>query len=264
MKIQRNPKFRLRLLYFYVDTGIRNAGFYWTELICFIHKYCELRKTCPVLDSIHIGGELPMRRSFSLSRYERMFSLIIRMITDICLRNHVLVPRIFTDFGTYALRGSGATMYKIVGQSAQDNAEMRYMVNGPLPQLSNATGPKERFMALPLNNNDHPHCSASLRGPIYSSADCVSMDPQFTCLHLPQFDQEKEEQYVGIFHAGAYAKPPSTSLSNRLPAAEHVILRKEANSLLASSHFTPRQGNKDTMQHKTYVKCNVPLRSGYY
>jgi len=249
MKLQRNPKFRLRLLYFYVHTGIRNAGFYWTELICFIQKYCELRKTCPALDSIHIGGGLPMRRSFRFSRYERMFSLIVKMTTDICLRNDMLVPRIFTDLGTYALRGSVATIYKIVEQCTQDDTEMQYMVNGPLPQLSNTTGPKERFMTLPLNNNDHPQCSASLRGPMYNSADCVSTEIQFTGLHLPQFNQETEEQYVGIFHAGAYTKPPSTNLSNPLPAAEHVILRKEANGLLASSRFTPHQGNKDTTQN---------------
>jgi arginine decarboxylase len=111
MKIQRNPKIRLRLLYFYVDTGIRNAGFYWTELICFIQKYCELHNTCSALDGIHIGGDLPVQRSFGFSRYERMSSLIIRTITDICLRNDVLVSRIFIDFSTYALRRSGATMY---------------------------------------------------------------------------------------------------------------------------------------------------------
>lgn len=264
MKLQRNPKFRLRLLYFYVDAGIRNAGFYWTELICFIQKYCELRKTCSALDSIHIAGDLPMRRSFSFSRYERMFSLIIKTITDICLRNDVLVPRIFTDFGTYALRGSGATMYKIIEQSAQEDAEMRYIVNGPLPQPPNTTGPKERFMALPLNNNNRPHCNASLRGSTCSSADCMSIDPQFTGLHLPQFDQEKEEQYVGIFNAGAYAKPLITAPSKWPPVAEYVIICKDANGHLASNHVTSRQGNKNTIQHESYVNCNAPLRCGYY
>ncbi|MCB0610432.1 MAG: arginine decarboxylase, partial [Lewinella sp.] len=55
-KIAGKPKFKLRLLHFFVDTGIRDTLYYWGELKKAIKLYCELKKESEDLHGINIGG----------------------------------------------------------------------------------------------------------------------------------------------------------------------------------------------------------------
>ena len=50
------PGVKLKLLHYFINTGIRDTAYYWSELSRFIHKYCELKKICPEVDTIDIGG----------------------------------------------------------------------------------------------------------------------------------------------------------------------------------------------------------------
>ncbi|MEI7586991.1 MAG: arginine decarboxylase, partial [Runella sp.] len=62
-KIESNPKFELKMLHFFVDTGIKDTIYYWSELKKGIKTYCQLRKICPTLTSLNIGGGMPIRNS---------------------------------------------------------------------------------------------------------------------------------------------------------------------------------------------------------
>ncbi|MGB0931615.1 MAG: arginine decarboxylase, partial [Chitinophagales bacterium] len=62
-KIANNPKFRLRMLHFFVDKGIRDNMHYWGELKRTLKLYCALKKVCPTLKAINIGGGLPIKNS---------------------------------------------------------------------------------------------------------------------------------------------------------------------------------------------------------
>ena len=35
------------MLHFFINTGIKDTAYYWSELSRFIFKYCELKKICP-------------------------------------------------------------------------------------------------------------------------------------------------------------------------------------------------------------------------
>ena len=63
--IKNDPRFELTMLHYFISSGIKDTSYYWTELSRFIHKYCELRKLCPTLQTIDIGGGLPIQTSFS-------------------------------------------------------------------------------------------------------------------------------------------------------------------------------------------------------
>lgn len=55
-KIKNNPKFELKILHFFINTGIHDTAYYWNELTKCVNIYCELKKICPELDSLNIGG----------------------------------------------------------------------------------------------------------------------------------------------------------------------------------------------------------------
>ena len=49
-------KFQLKMLHIFLNKGIKDDIYYWSELNKIINLYCQLKKICPELDSINIGG----------------------------------------------------------------------------------------------------------------------------------------------------------------------------------------------------------------
>lgn len=64
-KIKDSKKFKLKMLHFFINTGIKDTPYYWNELSKMVRAYCELRKVCDDIDSIDIGGGFPIKTSLS-------------------------------------------------------------------------------------------------------------------------------------------------------------------------------------------------------
>lgn len=103
-RIATSNKAELRMLHFFINTGIKDTAYYWSELSRFIFKYCELKKICDTLDSIDIGGGFPIKTSLTFHYdYKYMIEQIVENIKWICDKNNVPVPNIFTEFGSYTV-----------------------------------------------------------------------------------------------------------------------------------------------------------------
>src|SRR5690606_5978207 len=59
-KIKNNKTMKLKMLHFFINTGIEDDAYYWNELHKCLNVYCELKKICPELDSLNIGGGFPI------------------------------------------------------------------------------------------------------------------------------------------------------------------------------------------------------------
>ncbi|MDE6439598.1 MAG: arginine decarboxylase, partial [Bacteroidales bacterium] len=103
-KIAKSKKFKLKMLHFFINTGIRDTSYYWNELAKSINVYCELKKVCPTLDSIDIGGGFPIKNSLGFDYdYEYMAEEIVAQIKTICNQHGVPEPHIFTEFGSFTV-----------------------------------------------------------------------------------------------------------------------------------------------------------------
>ncbi len=88
-KIKNNPNVTLKMLHFFINSGIKDTGYYWSELSRFISKYCELKKVCPTLDTMDIGGGFPIKTNMFFDYdYDYMAEEIIKNIKWICDKNH--------------------------------------------------------------------------------------------------------------------------------------------------------------------------------
>ncbi|KAF2820511.1 Orn/DAP/Arg decarboxylase 2 [Ophiobolus disseminans] len=258
-RIQHHPKLRLRMLHFHINTGIQNTGYYWSELACFVHKYCKLRKICPSLDSIDIGGGLPIAHSLDFTYpYDGIVDQIIETISKICTRNHVAVPHLFTEFGGYTVGESGATIYQVIEQKQQNAKEMWYMINGSfITQLPDTWGKKESFICLPINNWSYPRRNVLLGGLTCDAQDFYADGPDRQHVSMPQYDEYREDQYVGLFHTGAYQEELSGygGVSHCLiPAPKHVVVESDGNGRWKSCLFAPEQGSESMMRLLGYTE----------
>ncbi|MCB0456086.1 MAG: arginine decarboxylase, partial [Aequorivita sp.] len=47
--LQDNPKVELKMLHFFINTGIKDNAYYWNELLKCLSVYVNLKKICPTL-----------------------------------------------------------------------------------------------------------------------------------------------------------------------------------------------------------------------
>src|SRR5690606_42046767 len=59
-QIKNNERVDLKMLHFFINTGIRDTAYYWNELVKWLKVYVRLKKIGPTLDSLNIGGGFPI------------------------------------------------------------------------------------------------------------------------------------------------------------------------------------------------------------
>ena len=245
-KIKPNERFNLKMLHFFINTGIKDSAYYWSELSRFIYKYCELKKICPELDSIDLGGGLPIQTSLQFNYdYQAMVDEIVESIAWICSKNNVPVPNIFTEFGSYSVGESGAVLYEIIDQKLQNDKELWYMIDGSfITQLPDSWGMNQKYIMLPVNNWNSPYQKVNLGGLTCDSMDFYNTEAHSADLYLPIFEEGMERQYVGFFHTGAYQE----SLGGYggiqhclIPAPKHVIIDRLEDGTITTKLFSGEQ-----------------------
>jgi arginine decarboxylase len=206
-KLAKNPKFKLKLLHFFVDTGVKDTIYYWSELKKALKMYCSIKKICPSLEILNVGGGLPIRNSLNKDfDYAYMIKEIVTLIKDTCEEEGVPEPHIFTEFGKFTVGESAATIFSVIGQKRQNDAELWYMVdNSLMTTIPDAWGISERFVLLPINHwNKEPH-RVNVGGITCDNADYYNSEAHANMVFLPKFEVPKDEPlYIGFFHTGAY------------------------------------------------------------
>lgn len=156
--LSQNKKFKLKMLHFFINTGIKDNAYYWNELGKCVNVYCNLKAVCPDLDSLNIGGGLPIKNSLGMDYdYEYMVEEVVAQIKSICNSRGVEEPNIFTEFGSYTVGESGATIFSVLGVKQQNDREKWYMVDSSfMTTLPDIWGIKQKFILLPINNGTSP------------------------------------------------------------------------------------------------------------
>ncbi|MFT4736019.1 MAG: arginine decarboxylase [Cyclobacteriaceae bacterium] len=257
-KIETSKHAKLKMLHFFINTGIKDSAYYWSELSRFMYMYCELKKICPELDSVDIGGGFPIINSMHFEYdYPYMAEQIVENIKWICEKNHVPVPNIFTEFGSYTVGESGATIYSVLDQKLQNDKELWYMMDGSfITQLPDVWGMNEKFIMMPINHWDNQYHRVNLGGLTCDSMDYYDSEAHIGEVFLPKIDEE-ETLYFGFFHTGAYQE----SLGGYggiqhclIPAPKHVILNRDENGELTHELFADEQDHDHMMKILGYTK----------
>ncbi|MFI3298170.1 MAG: arginine decarboxylase [Rikenellaceae bacterium] len=227
-KIKGNKKFSLKMLHFFINTGIRDTAYYWSELHKCLSIYVELKKICPTLDSLNIGGGFPIKNSLAFDYdYEYMTEEIVAQVKTFCNQNGVDEPHLFTEFGSYTVGESGATLYSIDNQRQQNDKERWYMIDSSfMTTLPDTWGINQRYIMLAINNWDKEYQRVFLGGLTCDSEDYYNAEAHQNAIYLPVLNKD-EPQYLGFFHTGAYQE----SLGGYggiqhclIPAPKHIII----------------------------------------
>ncbi len=248
-QIQTNDQVDLKMLHFFINTGIRDNAYYWNELNKCLRVYTSLKKVCPTLDSLNIGGGFPIKNSLAFEfDYEYIVDEIINQVKIACDQEGVDVPNIFTEFGSFTVGESGGAIYEVLYQKQQNDREKWNMINSSfITTLPDSWAISKRFILLPINRWYDTYERVLLGGLTCDSDDYYNSEQHVNAIYLPTYKKDKP-LYIGFFNTGAYQESIGGygGLQHCLiPAPKHVLIDKDKKGHITTKLFREQQTNED-------------------
>jgi arginine decarboxylase len=244
-QIEGNKKVELKMLHFFINTGIRDTAYYWNELVKCLKVYTNLKKICPTLDSLNIGGGFPIKNSLAFEYdYAYMVDEIVNQINTTCEEAEVDVPNIFTEFGSFTVGESGGAIYEVLYQKQQNDREKWNMINSSfITTLPDTWAINKRFIMMAVNRWNDEYERVLLGGLTCDSDDYYNSEQHMAAIYLPKFKKEKP-LYIGFFNTGAYQESIGGygGLQHCLiPSPKHILIDKDAKGNITTKLFSEQQ-----------------------
>lgn len=260
-QIKNDERVNLKMVHFFINTGIRDTVYYWSELNKCLEMYCQLKQECPELGALDLGGGLPVPQSLYFDYdYGYMIDEIVKAVKQKCDAYRVPHPDLYTEFGAYTVAESGAIIYAVAGVKHQNDAETWYMIDSSiLNTVPDAQGIRQRYITLPINHWDQPYHRVSLGGLTCDSADYYNASIHQYQVYMP-VPPRGQPLYVGFFHSGAYQEALGGYGGIQhclIPAPKHILAYHDARGKLVHQLFAPEQASSQMMHHLGYGGFHV-------
>jgi arginine decarboxylase len=245
--IRDNDKVELKMLHFFVDSGIKDTLYFWGEFQKALNLYVNLKQESKNLDSFNIGGGFPIRNHLGFEySYEYMINEIIKNIKEACDKNEIMEPDIFTEFGRYTVGEAGAIVFEVLEQKMQNDTETWYIINNSLMNtIPDAWSIHEKFILLPINKWGNEYGRANIGGISCDHSDYYNSEDLNQEVLLPKYDdKDKEPLYLGFFHTGAYQDSISGYGGIKhclIPSPKHVIIDRDSKGNIVDHVYREEQ-----------------------
>ena len=251
-EVKNNSKVDLKMLHFFINTGIKDNAYYWNELNKCLKVYIDLKRICPTLDSLNIGGGFPIKTSLAFDYdYAYMVEEIINQIKLACDEAEVPVPHIFTEFGSFTVGESSANIYKVLYQKKQNDRESWNMIDSSfITTLPDSWAINKRFIMLPINRWEDTYERVLLGGLTCDSDDYYNSEQHINAIYLPKYNKEKP-LYIGFFNTGAYQESIGGygGLQHCLiPQPKHILINKNDDGTLTTTVYKEKQTYNDFLK----------------
>ncbi len=250
-QLEENEQVDLRMLHFFINTGIRDTAYYWNELNKCLKVYIALKRICPTLDSLNIGGGFPIKNSLAFEYdYQYMVEEIINQIQLACEEAEVDAPHIFTEFGSFTVGESGGAIYEVLYQKQQNDREKWNMINSSfITTLPDTWAISKKFVMLAINRWNDEYERVLLGGLTCDSDDYYNSEQHTNAIYLPKFKREKP-LYIGFFNTGAYQDTIGGfgGLQHCLiPQPKHILIDRDEKGELKTRLFSEQQNYEDML-----------------
>ncbi len=251
-RIKDNEQVKLTMLHFFINTGIRDTSYYWNELNKCLRVYIELRKICPELDSLNIGGGFPIKNSLGFEYdYQYMVSEIVHQIKLSCDEEGVPVPHLYTEFGSFTVGESSGTIFKVLHQKKQNDREKWNMIDSSfITTMPDTWAISKKFIMMAINRWNDEYERVLLGGLTCDSDDYYNSEQNTNAIYLPTYN-EKKPLYLGFFHTGAYQESIGGygGLQHCLiPQPKHVLVQRDKDGTISTRLFREQQKHRDFLK----------------
>ena len=205
--ILNSKKFELKMIHFFIDSGIKDQLYYWQEFQRALNIYAQIKKSCVSLNAFNIGGGFPIQNQLKFDyQYEQIIDKIVATIKNHCLTENISEPDIYTEFGKFTVGESSAIIFQVLEQKQQNETENWYIIdNSLLNTIPDAWYLHEKFILLPINKWDKEYQRVNIGGISCDQSDYYNSEDMNQEILLPKIEEDdKTPLYIGFFHTGAY------------------------------------------------------------
>ncbi|MFT6321162.1 MAG: arginine decarboxylase [Granulosicoccus sp.] len=252
--VSKNKNLELKMLHFFVDSGIQDNFYYWGEFQKGLKMYVELKKLCPELRALNLGGGFPIKNTLGFEYdYKYIVNEIVRNIKETCENEGIQEPDIFTEFGKYTVGESGAVIFEVLEHKKQNDAEHWYIINNSLMNtIPDAWSILEKFILLPINKWDKEYQRVNIGGISCDHSDYYNSDELNQQILLPKHENRDEEPlYLGFFHTGAYQDAISGYGGIKhclIPSPKLIVVDRDKTGNFVSQVYREEQKPEDMLR----------------
>lgn len=252
-EIQGNDRVDLKMLHFFVDSGIKDSIYYWGEFQKAIDLYSEIKKIIPSIDSFNIGGGFPIQNHLGFKYdFELMAEKIIQKIKATCTFHKIKEPDLYSEFGQYTVGESGAIIFQVLEAKQQNDTELWYIIdNSLLNTIPDAWAMHEKFILLPINKWKNGYQKVHIGGISCDHSDYYNSEDLNQEILLPKMDHQKEPLYIGFFHTAAYQDAVSGYGGIKhclVPSPKHIIIDRDTSGNLVDFLYSDEQSTDDVLR----------------
>lgn len=199
----------LKILHYHIGSQIEFLKDILVPLRRAMEVYTQLKVVNPSLDTIDIGGGMPIPYDRRL-RYsiDSVIENIIKFLNEFSEKNKINPPQIVCEWGRYIVAPAQITVYKVLAEKDMEENKKRkwYVVDGSfMNDLLDTWALHQKWHVVPVN-----HMNAKQRTPSWLAGMTCDSDDKYTSqgsyVLLPRLSAlpEGEELYLAVFDSGAY------------------------------------------------------------
>ena len=258
-KITHRKDLQLVMLHFFVDSGIKDDLYYWGEFQKAVKLFVTLKKECPTLNALNLGGGFPIRNNLGFEfDYKYMVNEIVRNIKDQCDEAGVQPPDIYTEFGKFTVGESGAVIFKVLEQKQQNDTENWYIIDNSLMNtIPDSWSMLEKFILLPINKWHQTYERVNIGGISCDQSDYYNSEELNQQIFLPKYrNSDSEPLYIGFFHTGAYQDAISGYGGIKhclIPSPKHIVIERDETGNYHTQVFRAEQQAEDMLRILGYA-----------
>ncbi len=258
-EIKGNTSVSLKMLHFFMDSGIIDNAFYWGEFQKALGLYSKIKKEYQPLNCFNIGGGFPIaNRLDSDFGYESIIFKMVQRIKITCLSEMISEPDIYSEFGKYTVGESSAVIFQVLETKQQNDSEKWYIIdNSLLNTIPDAWAIKERFILFPINKWQQDYERVSIGGISCDHTDYYNSEDMNQEVLLPiTQSSDPEPLYLGFFHTGAYQDAISGYGGIKhclVPSPKQIVVEMDETGKMVDWVFRGEVGGEDVLDTLGYL-----------
>lgn len=224
----------LKILHYHIGSQIEKLSDVIGPVKYALDVYFKLKEKNPSLDSIDIGGGMPIPYTRDKSYpVEKLMEKIFKLLKSESEKRGLPVPNLICEWGRYIVAPAQITVFKIIDTKAIANkkspAKKWYVIDGSfMNDLLDTWAIGQKWAISPANNkNDSDLSEVWLAGSSCDSDDIYTgVNGTVT---LPDFDSANgESMHIVVYDTGAYQDPL---------AAHHCMLSSPLKLIVENGHI---------------------------
>ena len=240
----------LKILHYHIGGQIETLSDILVPIKYALDVYFKLKKKNPSLDTLDIGGGMPLpftrTKSYSI---DKLMERILELLKKEAEKNEMPHPNLICEWGSYMVSPAQITVFKIIDTKAIDNkkadAKKWYVIDGSfINDLKDTWSIGQKWALAPVTTKPDKEMTE-----VWFAGSSCDSDDVYTgvkeSVSFPEYDsnQEGEPMYVAFFDTGAYQDPLSSH--HCLLSAPAKVILQNGHIVLARKRETPDEVGKD-------------------